>query len=158
MSISNRTKISPVGKAEFGIGITSGIDGYIYSTGLLRTVQRVVDGYEPNAAIYPGKKAIGGIIEILPPLIKKTSITINVTTTDGVNLNEITNEIKSAIIGYINTRNVGEDVILSQIIVDVMQVRGVQAVTMISPAPSQERITVGYDEKAYIESQDIFVS
>jgi uncharacterized phage protein gp47/JayE len=158
MSLTNRTSLKTVNKIGFSTNVAVGIDGYLYNTGLLRTVQRIVDGYEPNADQYPGKKAIGGIIEILPPLIKKVSVSINVTTKEGVNLNEITNEIKSTIINYINTLSVGDDVILSQIVVDVMEVRGVQAVTMVSPVPTTERIVVGYDEKAFIESQDISVS
>jgi hypothetical protein len=36
--------------------VTTGIDGYLYYTGLLRRVQRIVDGYEPE--VNPNKLPI----------------------------------------------------------------------------------------------------
>lgn len=158
MSQSNETSISSLGKLGYLTDITTGVDGYTYYTGLLRTVQRIVDGFEPDPISYPGRRAVGGVIEIMPPLIKKVDISIEVTTKDGVNLNEITNDIKSAVINYIDGLGVGEDVILSEIIVKVMSITGVGAVTFNVPSPSTERISVGDNEKAYIEPTDISIA
>ena len=69
----------------------------------LTAIQRTVDGYEPDEASYPGRKAVGSIIETLPPLINRVTIVLDVTTKNGVNLSEITNELKSSVINYINT-------------------------------------------------------
>jgi uncharacterized phage protein gp47/JayE len=158
MSISNGTKITPIGKLGYPEDVTTGIDGYTYYTGLLRTVQRIVDGFEPEAATYPGRRAVGGAIEILPPLIRRVEVSIEVTTNEGVNLNEISNDIKTAIINYINDLGVGEDVILSEIIVAVMDITGVAAVTFNTPAPSTERISIADNEKGFIEPDDISVA
>ena len=155
---SNGSKIESIGKISFNSDIISGVDGYQYYTGLLRRVQRIIDGYEPDEVTYPGMKGVGSLVEILPSLKKKIKIVVNVTTRDGVNLSEISNEIKSTIINYVNTLKVGKDVIISDIIVRVKAIDGVEAVTLVVPSPSTERIYIGDDEKAYITSGDISIA
>jgi uncharacterized phage protein gp47/JayE len=125
---------------------------------LLRRVQRTVDGFEPDSSNFPGRRAVGGLIEILPPLIKQISLAINVTTNEGVNLGEITNNIKSTIITYVNGLGVGEDVILSEIIATIMQIKGVAAVTFTTPVPSTERISIADNEKATITPDNIGIA
>jgi uncharacterized phage protein gp47/JayE len=114
----------------------------------MRTVQRVIDGYEPDASTYPGRRAVGSSIEVLPPLIKTIAVILKITTRDGVNLNDITNDIKSTIISYVSSLGVGADVVLSEIIRRVKDIAGIDAVTFTSPSPSQEYIPVNDDEKA----------
>ncbi len=155
---TNGTSISTAGKIGFDNDIVTGIDGYLYYTGLLRTIQRVVDGYEPDEISYPGRKGVGSAIEILPPLINRVTIVLDVTTKDGVNLSEITNEIKSAVINHINNLGVGDDVILSDIIVRAMSIDGVAAVTFVTPAASTERISIGNNEKAFITPLDVSIA
>lgn len=155
---TNKTMVTPIGKLGYPIDIVKGVDGYTYYTGLLRKVQRIIDGYEPDAQNFPGRKAVGGVIEILPPLIQRVKIALDVTTKEGVNLNEITNEIKSTIIQYVNTLGVGQDVILSDIIVRVKGIEGVEAVTFIIPDPSQERVSIADNERAFVEPRDISIA
>lgn len=157
-SQSNSTQISAMGKMGYSTEVVSGVDGYLYYTGLLRTVQRIIDGYEPDAETYPGRKAIGGAIEILPPLIRRIGISIDITTDEGVNLGEISKEIKTIIINYVNNLGVGRDVILSEIVAAIMNVRGVAACTFNSPTPSTERISINDIEKAFIETSDISIA
>ena len=83
---------------------------------------------------------------------------LDVTTKDGVNLSEITNEIKSAVINHINNLGVGDDVILSDIIVRAMSIDGVAAVTFVTPAASTERISIGNNEKAFITPLDVSIA
>lgn len=158
MSISSGTQITPIGKLGYSTDVTTGVDGYTYYTGLLRTVQRVVDGFEPDPITYPGRRAVGGIIETLPPLIKRVTMSIEVTTNEGVNLNEISNDIKTAIINYVDGLGVSDDVIMSEVIVAVMDITGVAAITFNTPEPSTERISVADNEKAFIEPDDISVA
>jgi hypothetical protein len=152
------SKIQSLGKLGFDIGITSGVDGYVYYTGLMQTVQRIIDGYEPDAASYPGRRAVGSLIEVLPPLIKPIEITIDVTTRDGINLTDISNDIKSTIINYVNSLGVGQDVILSEITARAMAINGVNAVTFTNPAPTNERIAIDDDQKAFISPDLISLS
>ena len=158
ISETNGTKIMSLGKLNYITDVTTGIDGYLYYTGLLRTVQRIIDGYEPDSLTYPGRRAVGGLIEILPPLIKRIQVSIEVTTKEGVNLNEISNDIKSAVIRYVDSLGVGQDVILSEITVAVMSITGVAAVTFNTPDPSTERISIADNEGAFIEPNDVTVA
>jgi uncharacterized phage protein gp47/JayE len=150
MSDSHSTKIKSLGKLGFPLGSTTGVDGYLYYTGLMRTVQRIIDGYEPDAVTYPGQRAVGSSIEVLPPLIQQVSMSLKITTRDGVNLTDITNEIKSTVINYVSSLGVGEDVILSEVIARVKNIIGIEAITFTTPSPTQERIAVADDEKAFI--------
>ena len=155
---SNMSTITHLGKFGYNTKVTSGIDGYLYYTGLLRRTQRIIDGYEPDISNYPGRRAIGGSIEILPPLNKRISMIINVTTSDGINLGDISNSIKSTVINYINSLGVGEDVILSELIARIMDVKGVGAATFTNPVPSTERIYIASNEKATISPSDIGIA
>ena len=155
---SNVSSISALGKMNYNNDIVTGVDGYLYYTGLLQRVQRIIDGYEPDSINFPGRKAVGSLIEVLPPLPRRVQIAVTVTTKDGVNLSEISNEITSAIINYVSSLGVGTDVIMSDITVRVMNISGVAAVTFITPVPSQERITIASDEKAFTENADISIA
>jgi len=157
-SNSNNTSVTHMGKLGYSTDVTTGIDGYLYYTGLLRRAQRIVDGYEPDPDNYPGRRAVGGLIEILPPLNRKISVSVNITTNEGVNLGDISNNIKSVVINYVSTLGVGEDVILSEIIASIMQIKGVGAVTFSYPSPSTERITIADNEKATVDPNDIGIS
>jgi uncharacterized phage protein gp47/JayE len=157
-SESNATSITHMGKLGYDANVTAGIDGYLYYTGLLRRVQRIVDGYEPDAENFPGRRAVGGAIETLPPLNRRINIAVNITTNEGVNLGDISNNIKSVIINYIETLGVGTDVILSEMIAAIMQIKGVAAVTFTSPIPSTERITIANNEKATVNPNDIGIA
>jgi len=157
-SNANNTSVTHSGKLGFSTDVTTGIDGYLYYTGLLQTVQRIVDGYEPDAVTYPGRRAVGGLIETLPPLVNDITIAINVTTSNGVNLGDITNNIKSVIINYVQGLGVGTDVILSEIIAQVMGIKGVAAVTFTNPTPSTERITIASNTRANISADNIGIA
>jgi len=157
-SQSNVSSVAALGKIGYNQDIVTGIDGYLYYTGLLRKVQRIIDGYEPDPTNYPGRKAVGSAIEVLPPLPRRVSIGVDITTSNGVNLSEISDEITSVIINYVSDLGVGEDVILSDIIVRVKSIDGVLAVTFITPEPSEERISISSDEKAFVESSDVSIA
>ena len=157
-SNANATSILSQGKLGYSTEVTTGIDGYLYYTGLLQVVQRLVDGFEPDQTDYPGLRAVGGLIETLPPLVNTIKISINVATNNGVNLGDITDSIQSVIIDYVQGLGVGQDVILSEIIAQVMNITGVAAVTFTNPAPSTERITIAFNERANITPANIGIA
>jgi uncharacterized phage protein gp47/JayE len=157
-SEANFTNIESLGKLNYSTDINVGVDGYLYYTGLLRRVQRIVDGFEPDAQNFPGRRAVGGFIETLPPLIRQVNLSLDITTNEGVNLGDITNNIKSVIINYVQGLGVGQDVILSEIIAEVMGIRGVAAATFTTPTPDTERITIASDEKAVTSAEAIGIA
>jgi uncharacterized phage protein gp47/JayE len=158
MSQVNGTKIKSMGKIGFDLGITTGIDGYNYYTGLMRTVQRVIDGFEPEISTYPGRRALGSRIEVMPPITVEISLILNITTRYGVNLTDVISDAKSVIVQYVNGLGVGDDVILSEIITRVMSIYGVEAVTFTTPSPSEERIFILSDQKALTKPELISIS
>lgn len=150
ISESNNSVISHVGKLGYDLITSTGVDGYLFYTGLLRRVQRTIDGFAPDPTTFAERRALGSRIEILPPLIKNISLILTVTTNEGSTIQDISNNVKSSIIDYVNGLGVGEDVILSAITAAVMKVKGVAAVTFNTPSPASERITIASNEKALI--------
>lgn len=157
-SPSNNSSVTHLGKLGYSNETVIGIDGYTYYTGLLQKVQRIVDGYEPDAADFPGQRAVGSSIETLPPLPFEVNVALNVVTNEGVNLGDISNNVKSTIIDYIEGLGVGAPIILSQIIANVMQVKGVASVTFTNPSPSIASITLASNEKAIISANNINIA
>jgi hypothetical protein len=158
MAQSNGTQIIPIGKLNYPTSVTTGIDGYTYYTGLLQTVQYVIDGFEPDAIDYPGYRAIGGMIEVLAPLIYRVKISATITTNNGVNLNEISDSVQSTILSYINNLGVGEDVVLSEITVAVMNITGVSSIVFTNPSPTVASISIADNQHAYSEPADISIA
>lgn len=150
VSAANGSIMSHTGKLGYDLITSVGTDGYLFYTGLLRRVQRTVDGFAPDPSTFTERRAVGSRIETLPPLIKNISIVLTVTTKEGSTIQDISNNIKSAIIDYVNGLGVGEDVILAAIITAVMKIKGVAAVTFNVPVPSKERIDISANEKALI--------
>lgn len=150
ISEANGSTIQHTGKLGYDPITSVGTDGYLFYTGLLRRAQRTIDGFAPDPITFAERRAVGSRIEILPPLIKNISIVITVTTNQGSTIQDISDNIKSSIIDYVNGLGVGDDVILSAIIAAVMKVKGVAAATFNVPVPSQERITIASNEKAFI--------
>ena len=136
-------KISFPNRLGFGTDPVPGVNGYNYWTGLLRKVSRIISGYAPDSATYPGVAAAGIDIDPRPPQINQVALALIVKTSRGVSLQAISDTIKSAIEGYVNSLGLGQAVILSEVVKLVQTVPGVDSCVLTSPLPSTERITVG---------------
>lgn len=152
---ANGTFVTHMGKLGFDLNTSTGTDGYLYYTGLLRRAQRTVDGFAPDAVNFPERRAVGSRIEVLPSLVKNLSMGLNITTNQGVTLQDVEGSVRSTIIDYVNNLGVGQDVILSAIIAKVMQIRGIAAATFTTPTANQERISIAANEKAVIMANNI---
>lgn len=157
-NVANQSSITHMGKLGYSNEVSIGTDGYIYYTGLLQKVQYIVDGYEPDVQDFPGQRAVGAAIETLPPLPFEFNVSLTITTNAGVNLSDVSNNVKSTIINYVEGLDVGQAIILSQIIANVMQVSGVQSVNITSPVSSSQIITLLPNEKAIISANNISVA
>ena len=155
---ANSSSVTHLGKIGYSNTVVIGIDGYTYYTGLLQKVQRIVDGFEPDAQDYPGQRAVGSAIETLPPLPYQVNLALTVITNAGVNIGDVSNNIKSAIINYIEGLNVGAPIVLSQIIADIQPISGVASVVFTNPAPSTQSITLANNEKAIISTNNISIA
>jgi len=131
-----------------------GVDGYQFLTGLAQIAQWVVDGRPDDQETYPGLRAVGNQVEVLEPALRKITIEIDVTTQPSVSLTSVINDVKSAVSAYINGLGVGEDVILSDIVVAVKGVAGVFDAVMLTPVVNTP---VSDNELARISEADIAV-
>ena len=152
------TLVRPVTKYSFGEDVAGvGVDGYRYYTGLLATVQDIIDGVDEDPVNFPGYRAAGTQVEILPPLIKRVKISLLVKPNNGVALATINDSILAVLLNYINTLGVGESFITSEAIARVMGVQGVELVRFSIPSPETEEITVEDREKAIATINDITI-
>ncbi len=129
-----------------------GRNGYEYYTGLISKVQHTLNGLDSDTITFPGVKATGVQIEVLPPLIKLISFKINVLldiTTTIISLKDrAINEIST----YVNALNIGQDVVLSEITDRLMSIDGILDVIFTTPA---ENVAIEDNEKARVNSNDI---
>jgi len=102
-----------------------GIDAYKYFTGLMQVVQWTVDGRQDDAETYPGIRAAGVQVEAIEPVTVPVEVSLTIVTNQGVALNSITKNIKSAVTNYVNNLLVSDDVLGADILVAVKGVDGV---------------------------------
>lgn len=131
-----------------------GVDGYKNASGLIQKVQWTIDGLDRDITNYPGIGAAGTQFEVLPPVLVKVKLILNVTTEEGISLSSISGEVANVISGYINSLGVGQDVILSEIIAASQSVSGVFDVEILNLT---NNIVVADGELARIDSADLVV-
>lgn len=102
-----------------------GVDGYKYFTGLIQRTQWTIDGLDRDSSNFPGIGAAGTQFEVLPPVLVKLDLVVNVTTQQGVSLSAVSGDVSNAILEYINSLGVGEDVVLSEIVCAALGITGV---------------------------------
>ena len=158
LSEGQGSKVRLPNRLNYGTDPVPGVAGYLYYTGLLRSVQRVLTGYEPNSAAFQGVAAAGVDIEPRPPQKQQIVISMKVKTANGVSLQALSDTIKSAIQGYVNSLKLGSDVVMSEVIKIVQEIPGVDACVLAFPTPGTERVTVGDNSIARITSNDITLS
>ena len=92
------------------------------------------------------------------PQIQRVSIQLKIKTAKGVSLQALSDTIKSAITGYINSLGLGQDVVLSECIRLAQSVPGVDSVVLTFPVAGTERITINSNAIARISSGDVTLS
>ena len=95
---------------------TEGVDGYKYFTNLIQKTQWTIDGLDTDPVNYPGYGASGTQYEVLPPVLVRVKLILNVTPNQGVSLSAISESVRTAVLEYVNSRKVSDDVILSEIV------------------------------------------
>ncbi len=131
-----------------------GIDGYKHKTGLEQKAQFTIDGLDRDPSNFPGIGAAGTQFEVLTPVLVKLSLIINVTTEEGVSLSAVSGDVSNAVAEYVNSRGVGEDIILSEIIAAAQSITGVFDVEVSN---FTENITIADGELARIDDNDLVV-
>ena len=131
-----------------------GVDGYKHFIGLIQKTQWTIDGLDRDLDTYPGVGAAGTQFEVLPPVLVTPTLTIDVTTESGVNLSSIVGNIRSAILEYTTSRDVGEDLVLSEIIAAAQSVAGVYDVEITSHTAN---IVIADNELVIMSEENVII-
>ena len=149
-------------KLAFPQDFAAGSDGYSYDVGLIREANKVVYGDPGNPATYPGVAAADSHINIQGPLVKRIQIGVSIRVKTGLNTQDISNRVRSAIATVVNQTDIGTSISFSDIIDAAREVVGVVSVAIVSPLFSVEsdQIQVQPYEKPYVLDlqQDVQVS
>jgi len=149
-------KNSTISKVKLGFDNDSyGTDAFRTVQGLVLEAQRTIDGYPSNPVSYPGIKAAGAHIEVLPPIARLIRVSIDVELNDSVRSSEVFANIKSAVINFIGAQKVGAQIATSSIISVVMSIYGVQSAKIVFPTSTF--ISFGEGEKGYATQESIEV-
>jgi uncharacterized phage protein gp47/JayE len=109
------------------------VAGYTRYTGLLAFAQKVVDG-DPNDRVnYPGFRAAGVMVQVLPPQVLIQNIVAVVTVAEGFDQDTVISEVKQALKDHINGLSISDDVIRAKLFSVIMTVSGVINVDLITP-------------------------
>jgi len=135
-----------------------GVDAYRYFTGLAREVQWIIDGRLTDQENYPGLRAAGVQIEVVESVVVPVYIDLTVDSLSGSNLSTLTNEIKSSVSNYINKLAVGDDVLLSEIIVAVKKVSGVYDVEVTGVNNVAENLLISDNQLARTSDDKVTIT
>lgn len=131
-----------------------GVDGYKYFTGLIQKAQWTIDGLDRDITNYPGIGAAGTQFEVLTPVLIRLKLIVDVTPDEGVSLSSISDQIRTAIEEYVDALNVGDDVILSEIIAAAQSISGVFDVEISNHSSN---IVVADGQLARLNDSDLVV-
>jgi uncharacterized phage protein gp47/JayE len=141
-------------KLQYPTLVLIGTDGYRHYTGLAQLAQWTVDGRSSDLTNYPGFRAAGVQVEVAEAVKVPITVSMTITTQEGITLSAISNEIKSAVSSYINSLPVGGEVVVSSIVAVVKAVNGVFDVVVNSPTSN---VSISYNELARVVESTIIV-
>lgn len=110
------------------------VASYTRFTGLIQEVQKVINGDPNDRTAYPGWRAAGVRVAVLPPVVLQQVVTASVLVAEGYSKPDVLDECSDAISAYINGLGVSGDVIRAELITRIMEVAGVVNVTVTSPS------------------------
>jgi len=152
-STDQNASITRINVLGFDTDPVQGIDSYRFFTGLLRRVQRTVDGFEQDQA-FQGLRAAGVQIEVKAPTVQQLRFEIDIVLEDGLSISVVIDDIKNAVSSYVNSTRVGEDIILNEIIRRVKGITGVADLSIISPLLN---VPIADGEIARVSDNDIVI-
>jgi len=134
---------------SFPSGLTAGdqvtIDPYQFWLDLVAEAQRLVDGDPADVENYPCWRAAGVVVRCKPPVVRQLQARLTATVLDGFNRQAVLDQVAVAISDYINSLNIGEDVIHAELVQRAMDVPGMYDVLFSIPT---ENVPVADDEVA----------
>lgn len=111
-----------------------GDPSYSYYDGIIKEVQRVLNGDPSDFVNYPGIKAAGVKTKVLWPDVVMVDFTLYVSAISTVSEASTYTTISAAVELYVNKLNIGDSVVISEVIAAVMGVSGVADVRVVTPS------------------------
>jgi hypothetical protein len=106
---------------------------YSYYTGLIATVQKVLDGDKNDPVNFDGVRSGGIVLVVETPIIHRISVRLSITPAAGFTKSQLIPRVQDAVSSYISSLGIGNDVLLAAIIERAMLVAGVQNVVVAAP-------------------------
>lgn len=110
------------------------VANYDYYTGLLATVQSVIDGKLSDPAAFPGIRAAGIRVYAITPTVRRITVRASIQAIGGVQTSELIPLVQEVIENYINALGIGEDIIIAEIVERAMGVAGMKDFAITLPA------------------------
>lgn len=105
--------------------VVSSTPAYTYYDGLYQIVQKTINGDPADLITYPGVKATGTVIVLQTPTVDTITIQGGIVAKPGVDESTLRTPVKNAILAYINSLGIGDDMLTSRIIDAAVSVSGV---------------------------------
>ena len=106
---------------------------YFRFTGLIALAQKIVEGDPNDRLTYPGYRGAGVLVQVQTPQVLIQNIEVSLVISEGYSLNTVQNNVKTAILNYVNTLNISGDLILTMLNSVIKNVMGVYDLTIITP-------------------------
>jgi len=146
----------PAGIPSGGLQPTDGVTAeYTYYLGLIPEVQKTIDGDASDRNTYPGYRAAGTHVTVLPPTVYQQIVTGTIVLEDGYSATTVVADAKAAINRYINGLGINADVVVSELVYQVQAIPGVYDVSYTAPLAN---VVIGTGELARVESGNIDLS
>ena len=110
------------------------LPAYSYFTGIIQEVQKVVNSDPSNFTTYPGIKAAGIKTRILWPDIVTVYFVLSITAVQNVSESTLYPLVAAAIEQYVNSLDISESVVLSEVVAAAMSISGVADVRITQPS------------------------
>ena len=150
-----RVDLSPT---VFPTGLTAGdtltLATYDWWTGLIGETQRQIDG-DITVAGVPAERAAGVIVTVLSPVVLVQSGAITIVAENDADRDNAKAMVASAFLSYVNGLNIGEDLIVTELIRVCKAVPGVYDLTLTIPAAN---VPVGDGQLARLQSTNLVVN
>lgn len=135
-------------------GASPSVGAYLYSTGLVAHVQRIVNGDEADFSSFPGLRSTGTQVLVVTPTVISYTFVLKVTAAPGFNDASIRPVVQSAVQTYVNALGIGANIVVAEIIAAVMRLVGVSDCTVLSPSSN---IVVPAGQIVRIDSSNVEV-
>ena len=109
------------------------VANYTYYTNLIAQVQRVLEGDAGDPNSYPGVKAAGVLLRVEAPHIARFDIRAVLTAEEGFREEDLSGPVRRAIEDYVNSRRIGQDIIISKMVDLAHDITGVRDVNIVEP-------------------------